>query len=102
MADRILLLALTTPLGIPGVLPFSHILVENTEKLNFMAFTTPVLALAGYSVARDLPIFRQLSWRIVVVSLTAAAIPVRDVDGIHLSPDGARLLAAALIEEYWK
>ena len=34
--------------------------------------------------------------------LTAAAIPVRDVDGIHLSPDGARLLAAALIEEYWK
>ncbi|GHE53743.1 hypothetical protein GCM10019059_11090 [Camelimonas fluminis] len=69
----ILMVVLTTPLGIPGVLPFSHILVENTEKLNFMAFTTPVLALAGYSVAKDLPIFRQLSWRIVVVSLTAAA-----------------------------
>ncbi|NCA82207.1 MAG: DUF459 domain-containing protein [Opitutae bacterium] len=34
--------------------------------------------------------------------LTAAAIPVRDVDGIHLAPDGARLLAAALIKEYWK
>ena len=34
--------------------------------------------------------------------LTAAAIPVRDVDGIHLSPDGARLLADALIKEYWK
>ena len=34
--------------------------------------------------------------------LTAAAIPVRDVDGIHLSPDGARLLAEALIKEYWK
>ena len=34
--------------------------------------------------------------------LTAAAIPVRDVDGIHLSPEGARLLADALIKEYWK
>lgn len=34
--------------------------------------------------------------------LTAAAIPVRDVDGVHLSPDGARLLADALIKEYWK
>ncbi len=33
---------------------------------------------------------------------TAAAIRVRDVDGIHLTPDGARILALALIEEYWK
>lgn len=34
--------------------------------------------------------------------LTAAAIAVRDADGIHLAPDGARLLAEALIKEYWK
>jgi hypothetical protein len=32
---------------------------------------------------------------------TAAAIRVRDPDGIHLTPDGARLLATALIREYW-
>jgi hypothetical protein len=34
--------------------------------------------------------------------LTAASISVRDIDGIHLSPEGAHLLADALIKEYWK
>ena len=34
--------------------------------------------------------------------LTAASISVRDIDGIHLSPEGAHLLANALIKEYWK
>ncbi len=62
-----------TVVGIPGLLPFSDAVVALTNKLNFMAFTTPVLALAGFSVAKDLPIFRQLGWRIVVVSLTATA-----------------------------
>jgi hypothetical protein len=33
--------------------------------------------------------------------MTAAAIRVRDPDGIHLTPDGARMLATALIKEYW-
>lgn len=32
---------------------------------------------------------------------TAAAIRVRDPDGIHLTPDGARMLATTLIQEYW-
>lgn len=32
---------------------------------------------------------------------TAAAIRVRDPDGIHLTPDGARRLATALIKEFW-
>lgn len=62
-----------TVAGIPGLLPFSDALIAVTAKLNFMAFTTPVLALAGFSVAKDLPMFRQLGWRIVVVSLTATA-----------------------------
>ncbi|MBB3176311.1 DUF3100 domain-containing protein [Variovorax sp. Sphag1AA] len=62
-----------TVVGIPGLLPFSDALIAATAKLNFLAFTTPVLALAGFSVAKDLPIFRQLGWRIVVVSLTATA-----------------------------
>ena len=33
---------------------------------------------------------------------TAATILVREGDGIHLSPDGSRILATALIQEYWK
>ncbi len=69
----IVLVVVTTVLGIPGLLPFSNIMIAEVEKLNFLAFTTPVLALAGFSVAKDLPIFKQLSWHIVVVSLTAAA-----------------------------
>jgi len=67
------LVIVTTVLGVPGLLPFSHTMIASVDKLNFLAFTTPVLALAGFSVAKDVPIFKQLSWRIVVVSLTAAA-----------------------------
>lgn len=33
---------------------------------------------------------------------TAAAVAVRERDGIHLSPQGARLLASAIVEKYWK
>lgn len=33
---------------------------------------------------------------------TAASIRIRDGDGIHLSPEGARMLAMSLIEQYWK
>ncbi|NLB65233.1 MAG: DUF459 domain-containing protein [Lentisphaerae bacterium] len=32
---------------------------------------------------------------------TAAAVQVRETDGIHLSPNGARLLATDLIRTYW-
>lgn len=38
----------------------------------------------------------------VMDPMTAAAIRVRDPDGIHLTPDGARMLATALIQEYWQ
>ncbi|GAC1321773.1 MAG: DUF3100 domain-containing protein [Collimonas sp.] len=62
-----------TAVGVPGLFPFSDAVVALTSELNFLAFTTPVLAIAGFSVAKDLPIFRQLGWRIVVVSLTATA-----------------------------
>ena len=33
---------------------------------------------------------------------TAESIPVRERDGIHLSPEGARMLALALVKEYWQ
>ncbi len=64
---------LATVVGIPGLLPFSDGLIAATAQLNFLAFTTPVLAMAGFSVAKDLPMFRRLGWRIVLVSLTATA-----------------------------
>ena len=32
---------------------------------------------------------------------TAASIPVRDRDGIHLTPEGARMLSLSLVKEYW-
>ncbi|MBS0343058.1 MAG: DUF3100 domain-containing protein [Proteobacteria bacterium] len=69
----LVLSVLATIVGIPGFMPFSDTVLALTSKLNFMAFTTPVLALAGFSVAKDLPLFRQLGWRIVAVSLTATA-----------------------------
>jgi len=69
----VVLSVLATVVGIPGLFPFSDAVIAWTGKLNFLAFTTPVLALAGFSVAKDLPIFRRLGWRIVVVSLTATA-----------------------------
>lgn len=69
----LVLSVLATVIGIPGLLPVSDMVLDLTGKLNFLAFTTPVLALAGFSVAKDLPLFRRLGWRIVLVSLTATA-----------------------------
>lgn len=63
----------TAALAVPGLVPQLEPLVKTASSLNFLAFTTPVLALAGFSVAKDLPVFRQLGWRIVVVSLAAEA-----------------------------
>ncbi|MFO1135135.1 MAG: DUF3100 domain-containing protein [Rhodoblastus sp.] len=74
MIPQVLILSVVaTVVGVPGLLPVSDWLIDATNKVNFLTFTTPVLALAGFSVAKDLPIFRKLGWRIVLVSLTAAA-----------------------------
>lgn len=40
-----------------------------TDKVQFLATCTPVLALAGLSVGKDLEMFRKISWRIVPVAL---------------------------------
>jgi len=69
----IVLSLLATVVGIPGMSGVTDSALELTSRLNFLAFTTPVLALAGFSVAKDLPLFRQLGWRIIVVSLAATA-----------------------------
>ena len=38
-------------------------------KINLLALATPILAYAGLSLGKDIHLFKQLSWRIVVVSL---------------------------------
>ncbi|ACR32221.1 DUF3100 domain-containing protein [Burkholderia glumae] len=40
---------------------------------DFLGVTTPMLAFAGLSIAKDIPAFRRLGWRIVVVSFVANA-----------------------------
>lgn len=57
----------TAPIG-PWAAPIAAI----TGKVNFMALTTPILAYAGLSLAKDIPAFRRLGWRIVVTSLLAS------------------------------
>lgn len=37
----------------------------------------------------------------IIDSRNATAVTVRERDGIHLSPQGARILADALVEKYW-
>ncbi|MFP7414052.1 hypothetical protein [Priestia filamentosa] len=51
------------------ICPGNDFIVEQTEKINFMAIATPILAYAGLSFGKDLKEFRKLSWRIVVISI---------------------------------
>ena len=53
--------------------PLAGRVAEIVQPVQFMSLTTTVLGLAGFSVARKLPMFRRLGWRIVLVSLTAAS-----------------------------
>ena len=61
-------MALTYP-----TMPYAAEIAALTGRINFLALATPVIALAGLSIAKDLPVFRKLGWRIVVVSLAANA-----------------------------
>lgn len=54
-------------------MPYAAEIASLTGRINFLALATPVISLAGLSVAKDLPAFRKLGWRIVVVSLAANA-----------------------------
>ncbi len=61
-------MALTAPYW-----PGAAWMAEVTAKVNFLALSTPVLTYAGLSLAKDMPTFRALGWRIVVTSLAANA-----------------------------
>lgn len=53
--------------------PYAAEVAALTSKVNFLAMITPMLTFAGLSLAKDIPAFRRLGWRIVVVSLLANA-----------------------------
>ncbi|MEI7613260.1 MAG: DUF3100 domain-containing protein [Betaproteobacteria bacterium] len=59
---------LTSPL-----FPWAAQMSALTGKINFLALITPMLTFAGLSIAKDIPAFRRLGWRIVVVSFAANA-----------------------------
>ena len=54
-------------------MPYAADIAALTGRINFLALATPVIALAGLSLAKDLPVFGKLGWRIVLVSLAANA-----------------------------
>ncbi|GJD51790.1 hypothetical protein OPKNFCMD_4549 [Methylobacterium crusticola] len=67
-------------------MPYAAETAALTGRINFLALATPILAFAGLSIAKDVPAFRRLGWRIVVVSLMANA---------------GTFLGAALIAQLW-
>lgn len=53
--------------------PWSADIIALTGKTNFMSATPVMLTFAGLSLAKDLPAFRRLGWRIILVSFIANA-----------------------------
>ena len=53
--------------------PWGAQLAELSARNDFLGVTTPMLAFAGLSIPKDLPAFRRLGWRIVLVSFVANA-----------------------------
>lgn len=60
----LLALILTSP-----IFPGHEMLTKVTNKVNFMAITTPVLCYAGLSLGKDIDTFKKLGLRIIIVSL---------------------------------
>ncbi|WP_322095452.1 DUF3100 domain-containing protein [Paraburkholderia bannensis] len=53
--------------------PWGAQIADLSARNDFLGVTTPMLAFAGLSIAKDLPAFRRLGWRIVLVSFVANA-----------------------------
>ncbi|GAA0223347.1 hypothetical protein [Metaclostridioides mangenotii] len=61
-----------TILGLLLSMPYSptaEVFLENTDNVNFMAITTPLLAFAGISVGNKIEQLKEMSWKIVVISM---------------------------------
>lgn len=53
--------------------PWAAQIATLSAKNDFLGVTTPMLTFAGLSIAKDIPAFRKLGWRIVLVSFVANA-----------------------------
>lgn len=51
--------------------PFAVTVIALSSKINFLAAVPTMLTFAGLSIAKDVPAFRRLGWRIIIVSLVA-------------------------------
>lgn len=51
--------------------PWAEEVLKLTNSINTLSLITPMLTFAGLSIAKDLPAFRKLGWRIVIVSLVS-------------------------------
>ncbi|OCG16427.1 hypothetical protein A9G28_04670 [Gilliamella sp. Fer1-1] len=51
------------------IFPFHEQIVSITDKVSLLAVCTPVLAYAGLAIGKDLALFKNISWRIIPVSL---------------------------------
>lgn len=60
----VLAIAATTPIS-----PVAALVTEYTNKLDFLALCTVVLSYAGLTIGKDIGMFRQMSWRIIIVAL---------------------------------
>ncbi|MCC0634518.1 MULTISPECIES: hypothetical protein [unclassified Clostridioides] len=49
--------------------PTSEVFLTSTNNINFMAITTPLLAFAGISVGNKIEALKEMSWKIVIISL---------------------------------
>ena len=53
--------------------PWASQISTYSAQNDFLGITTPMLTFAGLSIAKDIPAFRRLGWRIVLVSFAANA-----------------------------
>ena len=51
------------------VSPVSEMVITHVERINLLATTTPILAYAGVTVGKDWPLFKEIGYRGVIVSL---------------------------------
>jgi len=49
--------------------PGSNIFMAYTNKVDFLATTTPILAFAGVSVGNKIDLLKKLSWKLVIIAM---------------------------------
>ena len=51
------------------IFPYHQEIVAITDQVTLLAVCTPILAYAGLAIGKDLALFKNISWRIIPVSL---------------------------------